>query len=235
MPVYRIPTDFLAFPPVTEAEPNGLLGVGGDLAPERLLLAYQSGIFPWFSEGEPILWWSPDPRFVITPAQLHVPRSLAKRTRRGDYRLSLDTAFEQVIAACAARARPGQPGTWITDEMQAAYTALHRLGFAHSAEAWAGDRLVGGLYGVAIGGFFAGESMFALADDASKMAWVQLVRQLERWGFQFIDCQLYTDHLARFGAVEIARDRYLELLARAIAAPPWHGAWRFDDDLQPGV
>lgn len=235
LPVYRIPTDFLAFPPVTEAEPSGLLGVGGDLAPDRLLLAYRSGIFPWFSEGEPILWWSPDPRFVIAPYQLHIPRSLAKRTRRGDYRLSIDTAFDAVIAACAASPRPGQPGTWITAEMQAAYSALHRMGHAHSVEAWEGERLVGGLYGVAVGAFFAGESMFALADDASKMAWVQLVAQLRRWGFHFVDCQLYTHHLARFGAVEISREAYMERLAIAVDAPAWPGPWRFDDDLQPGV
>lgn len=234
MPVYRIPTDFLAFPPPSEAEANGLLGVGGDLAPERLVLAYQSGIFPWFSEGEPILWWSPDPRFVITPDRLHVPRSLAKRVRRGDYRLSMDTAFEAVIRGCAEAPRPNQPGTWITESMIEAYVRLHQLGVAHSVEAWEGDRLVGGLYGVGLGAFFAGESMFARASDASKIAWVQFVAQAARWGVRLIDCQLHTEHLARFGAFSLTREAYLQALEAALVAPSPPKPWRFDSDLQPG-
>jgi leucyl/phenylalanyl-tRNA--protein transferase len=216
-----------------DADPRGLVAVGGDLRIERLLDAYQRGIFPWYGDGLPILWHSPDPRFVLEPSAIRVNRSLRKAIGRAPYRLTLDTAFDRVIRRCAATARPDQDGTWITNDMIAAYDQLHALGHAHSVEAWQGDELVGGVYGVAVGAVFCGESMFALAPDASKIAFVQLVRQLERWGFELIDCQVHTEHLERFGAVEWPRARFLEALTRlrgrqAGPASPW----RFDDDLE---
>jgi leucyl/phenylalanyl-tRNA--protein transferase len=231
MPVYRIPEE-LVFPPATEAEPDGLLGVGGDLRPERLLLGYASGIFPWYHDGLPILWHSPDPRMVLDPHDLHVPRSLGRSLRRGRYEIRLDTDFEGVIDGCAAGDRPGQDGTWITAEMRDAYCRLHTLGYAHSAEAWSDGALVGGLYGVALGGVFFGESMFALAADASKCAFVVLVRQLLRWGTALIDCQVHTGHLQRFGAREWPRSRYLARLEELIELPTNRGLWRLDDDLR---
>lgn len=227
MPVFRLPRELL-FPAPELSEPSGLLAIGGDLSPERLLKAYALGIFPWYSEGEPILWWSPDPRMVLRADELHVPKSLAKRMRRGDLVLTMDQAFARVVAHCAAVPRPGQPGTWITPEMRRAYERLHERGYAHSVEVWRGEDLVGGLYGVSIGGLFAGESMFALEADASKIAWVSLVRQLARWGIDLLDCQVYTDHLARFGAYEVARTRYLADLRQALALPDRVGPWRFD-------
>lgn len=231
MPVFRL-DERLVFPPAELAE-DGLLAVGGDLSPERLVLAYSSGIFPWYSAGQPILWHSPDPRMVLLPDDLHVPRSLEKSMRRRPYRLSLDTAFAEVIAACARARRPGQRGTWITREMQHAYGELHRRGVAHSAEAWQGERLVGGLYGVALGRAFFGESMFARATDASKIAFVTLAQQLRRWGYTLIDCQVHTDHLARFGASEWPRADYLAALAPALHEPRAAGHWSFDEDLAP--
>lgn len=228
MPIFRL-DHRLTFPPVEYAE-DGLLAVGGDLRPERLLLAYRSGIFPWYSEGQPILWHSPDPRMVLVAADLEVPRSLRKTVRRQPYRVSLDTAFGKVVAACASVERPGQSGTWITPEMQAAYRELHRRGFAHSVEAWQDRRLVGGLYGVSLGAAFFGESMFALAPDASKVAFVRLVEQLVRWGIGLVDCQVHTDHLARFGAVEWPRRRYLAALKKALAAPTRMGPWSFEEE-----
>ena len=231
MPVFRL-DQRLAFPPAELAE-DGLLAVGGDLSPARLVLAYSSGIFPWYSAGQPILWHSPDPRMVLLPDELHVPRSLEKVMRRRPYRLSLDTAFGEVIAACARTRRPGQRGTWITRDMQRAYGELHRLGLAHSAEAWQGERLVGGVYGVALGRAYFGESMFAHQTDASKIAFVTLARQLRRWAFSLIDCQVHTDHLARFGAVEWPRAQYLAALQAALREPRAPGRWRFDADLAP--
>lgn len=232
MPVYRIPAQHL-FPHPSLAEPDGLLGVGGDLHPRRLLLAYAHGIFPWYSEGQPILWFSPDPRFVLFPDQLHLGRSLKKRIRRGDFEIRLDTAFEQVMRGCQAAYRPGQRGTWITEDMLSAYQELHRQGHAHSAEAWRDGKLVGGLYGVAMGELFSGESMFALEDDASKVAFAWLARQLQAWGFQLIDCQVHTRHLQRFGACEIPREDYLEHLERLVARPRTPGAWSFDAGFDP--
>ncbi|HLT34703.1 MAG TPA: leucyl/phenylalanyl-tRNA--protein transferase, partial [Enhygromyxa sp.] len=204
MPVRLIRGD-QPLPGPEDADPRGLVAVGGDLRPARLLDAYRRGIFPWYGEGLPILWHSPDPRFVLEPAGLRVNRSLRKAIRRRPYRLTLDTAFERVIRHCAAIARPDQDGTWITNDMMAAYEQLYALGHAHSVEAWQSDELVGGVYGVAIGAVFCGESMFALAPDASKIAFVHLVRQLERWGFELIDCQVHTEHLERFGAVDWPR------------------------------
>jgi len=218
----------LIFPPPELAEPSGLLAVGGDLGPRRLILAYASGIFPWYHEGLPILWHSPDPRMVLHAGSIHVGRSLAKEIRRGTYEVRLDTAFRDVIEACALVPRPDQDGTWITEEMVDAYVELHRLGIAHSAEAWKDGELVGGLYGVSLGAAFFGESMFAIAPDASKVAFVTLVRQLERWGIDLIDCQVKTSHLARFGATEWPRARFLEALRAAMEKPTRKGVWRFD-------
>lgn len=225
MPVFQLGRR-LAFPDPNLAE-EGLLAVGGDLRPERLLLGYASGIFPWYEEGQPILWHSPDPRMVLEAKKLHVPVSLRKAIKRGSYRITLDTAFRQVIEGCAAARRPDEPGTWITPEMIEAYTELHRMGFAHSAEAWKGEKLAGGLYGVSLGAAFFGESMFTRMPDASKIAFVALVRQLERWGITLIDSQVYTQHIERFGAEEWPRKRYLAALAKAIQKPTRKGKWSF--------
>lgn len=227
MPVFRLNAR-LAFPPPELADESGLLAVGGDLRPERLLLAYSLGIFPWYSEGLPILWYSPDPRLVLESGDLLVSRSLKKTLRRGRYRVTFDTAFDRVIRACADAPRPGQHGTWITDDMVRAYGRLHELGYAHSVEAWLDGELAGGLYGVSLGAGFFGESMFARADDASKVAFVTLVEQLRRWGIDLIDCQVHTEHLARFGAVEWPRERFLERLADVLAQPTRSGRWRLD-------
>jgi len=233
VPVYRLGRK-LVFPPPEAAEPGGLLAVGGDLAPERLLLAYAQGIFPWYDQSLPILWHSPDPRMVLLPGELHVSRSLERTLRRRTFALTLDTAFARVIAGCAEAPRPRGEGTWITREMRAAYVRLHELGFAHSAEAWSGGELAGGLYGVSLGGCFFGESMFARRPDASKAALVTLVRQLERWGFALIDCQVYTGNLARFGAREWPRSRFLRHLRRALERQARPGPWRLDADLGGG-
>jgi leucyl/phenylalanyl-tRNA--protein transferase len=226
VPIYRL-DQRLVFPPVDHAE-DGLLAVGGDLRPERLVLAYSQGIFPWYERGQPILWHSPDPRMVLLASELRVPRSLRKTLKKGAYRVTLDSAFREVIAACAGIRRPNQRGTWITAEMKEAYAELHRRGLAHSVEAWRDGTLVGGLYGVSLGAAFFGESMFAKAPDASKAAFVTLVEQLERWGIGLIDCQVHTDHLARFGALEWPRRRYLAALRKALARPTRRGSWRFD-------
>ena len=215
------------FPDPREADPEGLLAFGGDLRPERLLSAYARGIFPWY-ESEPILWFSPDPRMVLVPRDLRISRSLQKTMRQDRYRVGFDTAFERVIRACAEISRPGQEGTWITPEMIDAYVALHHLGFAHSTEAWQGDELVGGAYGVALGSVFFGESMFATENDASKVAFAALVQQLDAWGFRVIDCQVSTPHLASFGASEWPRDDFLDLLVTALGAPTRRGAWRLE-------
>lgn len=218
------------FPPVAQAlkEPNGLLAGGGDLSPLRLLAAYRCGIFPWYSPGEPILWWSPDPRMVLFPGALRITRSLAKTLRNADYRVTLDSAFAQVIAACAAVPRPGQNGTWITTEMQQAYIRLHALGYAHSIETWRGGQLVGGLYGVAIGRAFCGESMFSHVTDASKIALAHLCRFLAERGFGIIDCQMETAHLTSLGARPIPRDDYLARLAALVEQGDGPGRWPAD-------
>jgi leucyl/phenylalanyl-tRNA--protein transferase len=227
MPVFRLSAR-LAFPPPELADESGLLAVGGDLRPERLLLAYSLGIFPWYSEDLPILWYSPDPRLVLESGELVVSRSLRKTLRRGQFRVTLDSAFERVIHACAEIPRPGQQGTWITRDMLRAYCRLHELGYAHSAEAWLDDQLVGGLYGVSLGAAFFGESMFARAPDASKVAFVTLVEQLRRWDIHLIDCQVHTEHLARFGALEWPRERFLRRLAEALDRPTRSGRWQLD-------
>ncbi|GAA5784763.1 leucyl/phenylalanyl-tRNA--protein transferase [Chitiniphilus shinanonensis] len=223
------------FPPLASAmaEPNGLLAAGGALTPDWLLAAYRRGIFPWYMPGEPILWWSPHPRTVLPPQALHVPRSLAKVLRNKPYAVTFDRAFDQVMAGCAAP-RGTEHGTWITDEMREAYGDLHRLGHAHSAECWIDGRLVGGLYGVALGRMFYGESMFARAPDASKIAFVHLVRWLAEQGFGLIDCQMRTDHLARFGASEIARDDFVATLGILTSRPDLPGPWNYHCD-NPGT
>ncbi len=233
MPIFRLGKK-LSFPPPYLADPDGLLAVGGDLSPERLLLAYRKGIFPWYSEGLPILWYSPDPRMVLLSHQLHVSRSLKKFIRKRKYKITLDRAFPEVIANCARVPRPNQNGTWITRDMERAYNELHRLGYAHSVEAWSDGKLVGGAYGVSLGALFCGESMFALADNASKVALTTLVHQLHRWGIWLIDCQVYTKHLARFGAIEWPRSKYLRALKDALKYPTRSGKWRLDGDLEFG-
>lgn len=227
MPVFQLDSRPV-FPSPSLAEPDGLVAVGGDLSPERLIAAYRSGIFPWPHEGLPLLWFSPHPRMILRPDQLHVPQRLARVLRQGRFEVRLDTAFDAVIAACATTPRRHEAGTWITSAMQAAYSRLHVLGHAHSAEAWQEGELVGGLYGVAVGGAFIGESMFARVPDASKVAFVALVRQLERWGFVLVDAQVRTEHLARFGAREVARRQYLALLEAARRLPPRPGRWVLD-------
>jgi leucyl/phenylalanyl-tRNA---protein transferase len=233
MPVYRIPEEEFVFPRPELAEENGLLGVGGDLHPERLLLAYATGIFPWYSEGQPILWFSPDPRCVLDPTELHIGRSLRKVLKKRTFRVTLDTAFSSVIDACKETPRPGQEGTWITAEMRAAYCHLHDLGHAHSVEVWSDDELVGGLYGVSLGHLFAGESMFSRESDASKTGLVWLVRQLQQWGFGLIDAQVTTDTLTRMGAVERSREAYLASIAELVAEPGRVGTWSFDEGFHP--
>jgi leucyl/phenylalanyl-tRNA--protein transferase len=227
VPVYRL-GDALAFPPPDEAEPSGLVAVGGDLSPERLLLAYSLGIFPWPLVEKPLLWFSPDPRMVLRPRELVISRSLRKTLRHGAFEVRLDTAFRQVVRRCAEIPRRGEAGTWITADMACAYTQLHDLGFAHCAEAWQDGELVGGLYGVSLGASFFGESMFADRPDASKVAFVALVQQLDAWGFDLVDCQVHTEHLARFGAHEWSRRRFLSALRRSLEAPTRRGAWKLE-------
>jgi leucyl/phenylalanyl-tRNA---protein transferase len=220
------------FPPVTRAlrEPNGLLAAGADLSLPRLIDAYRHGIFPWYGEGQPLLWWSPDPRMALFPSEFRLSRSLRKRLRRRDYEVRTDSAFDAVMRGCAApRANTG--GTWITEGMIDAYRALHRHGLAHSVETWIGGTLAGGLYGVAMGRAFYGESMFAQVTDASKIALAHLVRQLERWDFGMIDCQMKTAFLASFGAREIPRAEFIRALSELVNYPSRLGEWRFDDDL----
>lgn len=215
------------FPPVSWTSPEGVIAVGGRPDPDTLLAAYRRGIFPWPHEGAPLLWFCPDPRFVLSPGTAHIAHSLRKQMRRGGWEIRTDTSFAAVMRACAAP-RPGQTGTWITGEMLAGYTALHAKGFAHSIETWRDGELVGGLYGVSLGRVFFGESMFARLPDASKIAFATLLANLVRWDFELVDCQSRTEHLARFGAVEWPRPRFLAVLERAVAAPTRQGPWTFD-------
>lgn len=219
---YLTEQERIRFPNPQKGSPEGIVATGANLSPGVLLSAYEQGIFPWFSEGDPLLWWSPDPRFVLFPAELHVPRRVARRLRTGEYSLSLDTAFAEVIQRCSEVPRPGQDGTWITSDMVDGYIRLHELGYAHSVEAWRDGELAGGLYGVSLGRVFFGESMFAAQADASKVAFASLVRYVETLGFELIDCQVYTDHLDRFGAREIPRATFLSLLRRALSSDGAH-------------
>lgn len=219
--------DDAPFPSVESAlvDPNGLLCAGGDLSPERILSAYRQGIFPWFSAGQPILWWSPDPRMVLFPGEFKVSRSLRKTLRSRNYEVRLDSDFAGVIDRCAHTGRPGQPGTWITPEMRIAYLRLHELGWAHSVETWQEGVLTGGLYGLAIGRMFYGESMFSHQTDASKIAAAHLARFLEGQEFRMVDCQMRTDHLASLGAREIPRQVFLEQLQRLCQTPATPAHW----------
>jgi len=195
-------------------DPNGLLAIGGDLSPERIVIAYLNGIFPWYSPGEPILWWSPDPRAVLFPEKLHISKSLRKIIRKKVFTSTINQAFEQVIAACAQTPRKTQDGTWITDDMQQAYLNLHKIGIAHSAECWLDGQLVGGLYGIALGKVFFGESMFSHKSNASKVAFVHLLDELKKNNYALIDCQVTTEHLLSLGAEEIPRDQFLKLITQ---------------------
>ncbi len=222
------------FPALSQAlrEPNGLLAAGADLSPERLLAAYSQGIFPWFNEGEPILWWSPDPRMVLFPAELKVSRSLGKTLRKHRYEIRTDSDFLALMRGCAAPRDDGNCGdTWINHAMIKAYCRLHEEGYAHSVETWIDGELAGGLYGIALGRLFYGESMFSRRSDASKIAFVHLARQLQRWGFEMIDCQMKTAHLASLGAREISRDELSQGIAKLIAQPGVNSPWIFDHDL----
>ncbi|HQO77005.1 MAG TPA: leucyl/phenylalanyl-tRNA--protein transferase [Thermodesulfobacteriota bacterium] len=225
--------DELVFPPPEAAEPDGLLAIGGDLSIERVLLAYQCGIFPWYTEDSPILWWSPDPRLVLYPEDLVISRSLLKAIKKGTFTVTLDTAFEDVIRGCAEQKRRGQQGTWIVEDMITAYCRLHEQGFAHSVESWYQGALAGGLYGVALGRIFFGESMFYRVKNASKVAFVHLVQLLRAWEFDLIDCQVYTSHLHHFGALEISRNEYLDRLRNSLSGDTQPGRWSFPGSFHP--
>lgn len=211
-PNMYILTEELIFPPVEEASPEGFLAIGGDLSPERLLLAYKSGIFPWFSDDEPIIWWSPDPRMVLFPEDLKVSKSMKQLLRKNAFKVTYNQAFIEVIEACADIHRPGQDDTWITEDMKAAYIELHELGYAISVEVWQNEQLVGGIYGIDLGHIFCGESMFSKVSNASKYGFIHLVKLLQKNGCQLIDCQIHTDHLASLGAIEVPREVFLSYL-----------------------
>ena len=225
MPVFRL-VDTPLFPAPELAEPDGLLAIGGDLRPDRLLMAYSQGIFPWFSEGDPILWWSPTPRLVLFPPEFHLPRRLRRTLSAGTFTVTADTAFAEVVAGCATAGDRREHGTWITPEMQQAYAGLHALGFAHSIECWQDGQLAGGLYGVCLDRVFFGESMFTRVTDASKVALAALVQQARQLGIALIDCQMTTDHLLRFGAREIERPEFQALLDEHITACLPQKKWR---------
>ncbi|WMX17300.1 MULTISPECIES: leucyl/phenylalanyl-tRNA--protein transferase [unclassified Aureispira] len=225
-------TEELAFPHPKYASPEGLLAVGGDLSPKRLLLAYENGIFPWYNEGEPILWWSPNPRFVLFPSEIKVSKSMRQVFRKEKFHVSFDTAFDEVIEACGSIPRTGQNGTWLTEEMKEAYIHLHHLGFAHSVETWEGDKLVGGLYGLALGNCFFGESMFAKTSNASKTALICLAKTIEKKGFDLIDCQSETKHLATMGAKFINRVTFLTYLEKNRQNSTISGSW---SDWEPQI
>ena len=233
MPIPLLDEHTLEFPSIELAldEPNGLLAAGGDLSIERLLQAYRHGIFPWYESDQPILWWSPDPRMVLLPEDLKISKSLRKLLRQHPYTLSMDQDFAGVVRGCA-EARRDALGTWITDEMQAAYCALHDAGFAHSVEVWSQQELVGGLYGVALGQVFFGESMFSREANTSKLALVALAKQLQRWKYQLIDCQVSSDHLLSLGATEISREQFHQKLLQLSAKSGKIGQWQFDSECQ---
>ncbi|MCG6552668.1 MAG: leucyl/phenylalanyl-tRNA--protein transferase [Candidatus Magnetominusculus sp. LBB02] len=227
MPVFAL-SEELRFPPPELAEDDGLLAVGGDLSVERLLMAYRRGIFPWYMKEHPILWWSPDPRLVLFPEEFKLSRSMRQTINRGQFGITFDRAFVEVVELCAAVKRKDSNGTWITDDMLAAYAALHKAGYAHSVESWSDGQLAGGLYGVATGRAFFGESMFALKANASKAALAALVKQLGLWGFMFIDCQVVTQHLISLGAREISRREFMAMLRVALKMPAYTGQWSYE-------
>jgi leucyl/phenylalanyl-tRNA---protein transferase len=216
----------LWFPSVERADAHGILAIGGDLSPERLLLAYRSGIFPWFSEGDPIVWWSPNPRFVLYPEKLYVSKSMRQILRQNQFEVTFDQNFRAIIANCQARKRVGQDSTWITGEMLEAYCRLHALGYAHSVEVWQGGQIVGGLYGVSLGKCFFGESMFAQVSNASKVGFITLTHYLQKLGFPLIDSQVYTRHLESLGAEEISRPQYLQTLNSCLEFETLQGSWQ---------
>lgn len=224
MPVYQL-NKKLIFPPPGHAEKDGLLAIGGDLSPERLLLAYSNGIFPWYSEGDPILWWSPSPRLVVFPPELRIPKRLARLLRQEKFAVTMDSSFLQVITACATADGRGEKGTWITADMVAAYCRLHEMGFAHSVECWQEGKLAAGLYGLALGGVFFGESMFSRQANGSKVALVKLIQKLQGWKYDMVDCQMKTVHLLQFGAREIPGEEFRALLARSMERPTQKGKW----------
>ncbi|MCP3899813.1 MAG: leucyl/phenylalanyl-tRNA--protein transferase [Desulfobacteraceae bacterium] len=224
MPVFKL-SDKLEFPPSYLAEPNGLLCVGGDLSTERLLLAYSNGIFPWYSDYEPILWWSPDPRLILYPEKIKISKSLKKKIKNNWFEITFDKAFEDVIYACADTRIQNREETWIGNAMICAYINLHNEGFAHSVEAWQDDKLVGGLYGISLGGCFFGESMFTDVSDASKVALATLSDYLSKENFDLIDCQVTTNHLIRMGGIEISRDNFLNQLKLSLQRPSITGQW----------
>ncbi|MBF0289526.1 MAG: leucyl/phenylalanyl-tRNA--protein transferase [SAR324 cluster bacterium] len=225
MPIYQLLEDVFLFPPPSHAEPEGLLAVGGDLSTERLLCAYEQGIFPWYEEGQPILWWTPDPRMILEPTRLKVSRSLRKVLRKKTFQIKTDTAFAHVIRACAQVRLRDKKGTWITPEMEKSYIRLHELGYAHSVESWYDGNLVGGLYGIFMGKCFFGESMFTEKTDASKIAFVSLVEQMKNWGVDLIDCQVSSMHLKSLGAHEVKREEFLRRLQAAMRFPTKPQKW----------
>ncbi|WP_442891719.1 leucyl/phenylalanyl-tRNA--protein transferase [Dissulfurispira sp.] len=224
MPVFQL-SEKLIFPSPEFSEPDGLLAVGGDLSEERLLLAYSMGIFPWYSEDSPILWWSPDPRLVMIPEELKLSRSLRQVINKNTFKITMDNAFEDVIRSCADVHKKRHSGTWITEEMIDAYINLHNSGFAHSVESWYEGELAGGLYGVSLGGAFFGESMFSKKSNASKVAFVYLVQKSINWGFGLIDCQVTTEHLMSLGAKEVPRAEFMKMLKQALKMPTRRGTW----------
>lgn len=224
MPVFQL-SDSLLFPPPALAREDGLLAVGGDLSVERLLLAYRQGIFPWYSPGDPILWWSPNPRLVLIPEEFHLAKRLGRTIRQQVFSTTFDTDFARVIRACAETRRKEGEGTWLSEEMIEAYQRLHDLGYAHSVECWQGGKLVGGLYGVSLGAVFFGESMFSLVSDSSKIALAGLVGRLKDWAFELIDCQVGTGHLQRLGAREISGEEFSARLTQAVAKQTRQGKW----------
>jgi leucyl/phenylalanyl-tRNA--protein transferase len=234
MPLFRL-SEKLEFPPAWLARSDGLLCIGGDLSSKRLLLAYEKGIFPWFSENEPLLWWSPDPRLVLFPENIHISKSLKKKIKRSPFDIKIDNAFEETIRSCAFVRKKRDEGTWIMPEMVAAYTKLHRLGYAHSIEAWNDNKLVGGLYGVCIGGSFFGESMFFFESDASKIALVALVNFLKKNNFDLIDCQVTTHHFLDMGAVEISRNSFLDIIQKSVKREDIKKIWDTDITLSPDL
>lgn len=224
MPLFRL-SKKLDFPPAWLARSDGLLCVGGDLSPERLLLAYENGIFPWFSEKEPFLWWSPDPRLVLFPKDINISKSLNKKIRKNHFTITIDNAFEQTIVSCASPRKNKHEGTWLVNEMIGSYIALHNMGYAHSIETWRNNKLVGGLYGVCLGGSFFGESMFSFESDASKIALVALANHLRNQNFDLIDCQVTTNHLLNMGATEISRNSFLDIIHQSIKRKNIKSTW----------
>ncbi|MFL5318863.1 MAG: leucyl/phenylalanyl-tRNA--protein transferase [Myxococcaceae bacterium] len=226
MPIFLLGPDPDVFPPPEKADRSGILAVGGDLQPRRLLAAYSKGIFPWYSEGQPILWHTPNPRFVLEPPKVHVGRSLRKQLKRESFEIRFDSAYAEVIDGCAETMRPNQNGTWITSDMRAAYIQLHRMGYVHSVEAWVDGQLAGGLYGLSLGRVFFGESMFARMADASKVAFAHACAHFLHWGFTLIDCQQETAHLERFGAEAWPRKKFMEALSEGLRGPTKLGPWK---------